>query len=307
MPDPDYIQGMADDSGIYADECNYDPRGHLNSPHHQEIAMATKPPPVVEDVAVKGEPPAPAQTGTEVAHWKDRMVALTKQTKAAEKPQGGFISLKGGRMTYADEILPGDKINAIIVDYRKDNEFYDKPYDAKTPATPRCWAIVRPHEELAPGEDVPEEDRQAPSCDVCPRNEWGSDLKGGKGKACKTSRRLHLFAADDCQNPEEIKKAAYMTMIPPATSTDNFQKLANQITGVLDCPIFGAVVEISVKPHDKFLYMVHYKIIEQIKDPGLLMALLARHETISQKPVVMPKPDAPEADRAARGATSGKF
>jgi hypothetical protein len=268
--------------------------------------MATKPAPEVVDAPVKGEE-APKQPGTEVAHWKERMVALAKQTKAAEKPQGGFISLKGGRMSYNDETLPGDKINAIIIDYRKDNEFYPEKYDSKNPATPLCWAIVRPHEVLAPGNDVPDEDKQAPTCDVCPRAEWGSALDGGKGKACKESRRLHLFAADDCQTPDDIKKASYMTMIPPATSTDNFQKLANQVVGVLDTPIFGAVVEVSVKQHDRFLYMVHYKIIEQIKDPGILMALLERHEQISAKPVNMPKKDDKPEDKAQRGAPSNKF
>jgi hypothetical protein len=275
------------------------------------------PKPPAEDITPKGEtpPPEPKKPGTEIANWKDRMAVLTKQTKLAEKPAGGFISFKGGRMTLADEIIPGDKLRCIIIDYRKDYEFYDKPYNPNVPAIPSCYAIVRPHEDLTPWSRDPEtgewkteasDPQVAPGvmCEDCPMFQWGSDLKGGKGKACKTSRRLHVFAADDCTNPADVARASYMTMIPPATSIDNFQKVANQIVNVLDTPIFGAVVEISVTPHDRFLFMVHFKIIEQIKDEGLMMALLTRHESISAKPVNMPKPDAEDAEKAARGAAT---
>lgn len=295
--------------------------------------MATKPADVA-DAPVKGEPPPAEKPKNEVAHWKDRMVALTKQTQVAEKPAGGFISFKGGRMTYQDELIPGDKIRCVIIDYRKDNEYYDQPYDAKKAAVPSCYAIVRPHEIQTPWrlprykEDVTGEgfihqdpyvtecedvqidamitdeggERRQATCEDCAMFQWGSDLKGGKGKACKTSRRLHVFAADDCDTPENISRAAYMTMIPPATSTENFQKCANQIVNVLNTPIFGAVVEVSVAPHDRFLYMVSYKLIEQIKDEDRLMALLRRHEQISAKPVNMPKSDAPDEAKAQRGA-----
>jgi len=280
----------------------------------------TMPKPPVEDISPKGDPlppqaPPPSKPGTELVHWKDRMAVLTKQTKLAEKPAGGFISFKGGRMTMGDELIPGDKLRCIIIDYRKDYEFYPNAYDSKVQAIPTCYAIVRPHEVLTPWTYDPLNDtwtteasdpqvEQGVACDDCPRFQWGSDLRGGKGKACKTSRRLHVFAADDCTNPSDVARAAYMTMIPPATSIDNFQKVANQITGVLDVPIFGAVVEISVAPHDRFLFMVHFKIIEQIKDDGLMMALLQRHESISAKPVNMPKPDADDAEKAARGAAT---
>lgn len=297
---------------------------HMNKP-------PVGPSPDVSDATPKGEPPPAAKPGTELVNWKDRMAVLTKQTKLAEKPAGGFISFKGGRMSYNDEVIPGDKLRAIIVDYRKDYEFYPNPYDPKVQAVPTCYAIVRPHEILTPwrlpreGEDTSKlvvsdstglvtdcEDPQidaGESCDVCPMFQWGSDLRGGKGKACKTSRRLHVFAADDCTTPDDIARASYMTMIPPATSVDNFQKVANQITNVLDTPIFGAVVEISVAPHDRFLFMVHFKLIEQIKDEGLLIALLRRHESISAKPINMPKPDAEESEKAQRGApaASKKF
>ena len=270
-------------------------------PHEKGPAMPTPKPPV--DEVVPKTPSEVEKPKNEIVHWRDKMTALVKQTQVAEKPQGGFISLKGGRMMYAGELLPGDKINAIIVDYRLDNQFYPDAYDVDKPATPKCWAIVRPYEEQKPQDDVPDEDKQAPACDGCPMLEWGSDTKGsGKGKACKGSRRLHILSADDCTNEEDIKRASYATMIPPGTSLENFQKFANQVVNVLKEPIFAVEVEISVRPHAKYQFMVYYKLLRQITDDGILQALLARHEVISSKPIVMPKPGDKDADKLQRGA-----
>lgn len=227
------------------------------------------------------------EPGTQLVHWRDKMVALTKKTQEAEKPQGGFISFKGGRMTYNDELLPNDKINAIIVDYRFDNEFYPEKYDPKKQVSPTCFAITRPDEIQAPHADA--EDPQNATCEGCIRNEWGSALDGGKGKACKTTRRLHIIAADDATSPEAIERASVMSMIPPATSVENFSTMMNQLNKVLDTAMFGAVVEISVKPHDRFLYQVHFKILQQIQNEELLQALMAKHEKTTARDITYPK------------------
>lgn len=234
----------------------------------------------VEEVQTK-------EPGTALVHWKDKMVAITKKTQEAEKPQGGFISFKGGRMTYNDEILPGDKINAIIVDYRFDNEFYPEKYDPKKQVSPSCFAITLPGDTQAPHKDA--EDPQNGTCEGCIRNEWGSALDGGKGKACKTSRRIHIIAADDARTVDGIERATVMSMIPPATSVENFSTCMNQITKVLDTAMFGAVVEISVKPHDRFLYQVHFKVLQQIQNEDMLQALMAKYEKQSARDITYPK------------------
>jgi len=93
---------------------------------------------------------------TAIVSWQDKMKGLISTTKEAEKPQGGFISFKGGRMTYADEILPGDKLECVMVDYRFCNEYYDKPYDPKNPRSPVCYAIKLPGEIMAPHKEAEE-------------------------------------------------------------------------------------------------------------------------------------------------------
>ena len=246
---------------------------------------------------------------TALVHWKDRMQAVKVVAQDAEKPQGGFISFKGGRMTYGDELLPGDKINAVIVDYRMENDLYLKKYVAGQVRSPDCFSIVAPDAIQIPSDDA--EFPQADTCDVCPMNEWGSasQIEGNdpnaRGKACKTSRRIMILAADDCTTVEKIAKAQVVTLIPPATSVDNFSTAMNQITKALDTAHFGAVVEISVKPHPKFLFQVHFKVLQQINNEDLLEALLARYEKESARVITYPKNS--EREGAAPPPQSKKY
>jgi hypothetical protein len=274
----------------------------------------------------------PKVTGTAVMSYKDRMAALVEQTKKAEAPAGGFISTKGSRLSVGDVRLPNDTIRAIVIEYRKDNEFYPNAYVAGQSAAPICSAIVRPHEILTPwrlpkeGEDLDlltldesgwvsdSPEPQVPAghgCDSCGMLEWGSAklIKGkagsGKGKACRESRRLHIFAADQCTTPEDVARAPYMTMIPPPTSLDNFKRFANEVTTVLKMPVFAAVVDITLVPNDAYMFMIEYKIVEAIRDEGILNALLTRHEQLITKTITPPKPSDDDSTKNARG--SNKF
>ncbi len=289
------------------------------------------PEPSVDDVIDKTQPKP--STSTEVMSYKDRMAALVAQTKKAEAPAGGFISTKGSRLSVGDVRLPNDTIRAIVIEYRKDNEFYPNAYVAGQSAAPICSAIVRPQEILTPWrkpreDDDPENvtydeatglvsdsvDPQVPAghgCDSCRMLEWGSAklIKGkqgsGKGKACRESRRLHLLAADQCTTPEDAARAPFMTLIPPPTSLDNFKRFANEVSTVLGLPVFAAVVDITLVPDDAYMFTIQYKIVEAIKDEGILNALLTRHEQLSGKHITPPKPSDDDDTKNSRG--SNKF
>lgn len=274
--------------------------------------MATKPKDTVDEPTI---PVSAEAKGTALVHWKDRMIAIKSVVQESEKPQGGFISFKGGRMSYGDELLPGDKINAIIVDYRMENALYRSKYVAGVTRSPDCWAIARPGEEQVPNRILDEDGNEqwgmdepqgmplgepqgiigVSNCEICWANEWGSAKHigdkdpGARGKACKTSRRIMVMAADDATTPEKIARASIMTMIPPATSTDNFQTMMNQVTKALDTAHFGAVVEISVKPHPKFLFQVHFKVLQQIQNDDIMQALIGRYEKETAKTITYPK------------------
>jgi len=108
--------------------------------------------------------------------------------------------------------------------------------------------------------------------------------------------------ADQCTTPGDVERAPFMTMIPPPSSLENFKAFANQVVHVLNKPIFGVVVEISVKPHDKYQFMVHYKVLDEITDEGIMFALLQRHEQIAAKQISLPKLNDDAATKDARGS-----
>lgn len=262
-------------------------------------------------------------------NWRERLAPMTAETKRAETPQNGFISFRNSRMSFNGVQLPGDKIRAIVVNYWKDNEYYDKKYVAGESNTPVCHAIVRPNEILTPwrmpreGENTEDLELDEDSglvtecsdvqvepgqtCESCEKSQWGSmgeraDGRKSKAPACRMSRRLQILAADQCTTPADVERAAVMTMIPPPTSIDNFQIFANQVSGVLDVPIFGVVVDISLQLHDKYMFMIHYVIVEKINDDEILYTLMKRHEALAARPVIMPKMDDSKEVRDQRGS-----
>jgi hypothetical protein len=258
-------------------------------------------------------PPVVAKT-TAVAmpgSWRDRMKAVAVKTAETEAPSGGFISFKSGRLTIGDQLMPGDKIECIVVDTLLHNKYFDTPYNANKVVPPACYAFAREEVELAPsqgdGKDNPgAEDPQSEYCLDCPMNEWGSDPKGGRGKACTNSRRLFLLPADVINSPDKASRADFIQCDLPPTSVRNYSKFANEAAAAGAAP-FQFVVELSVKPHDKTLFQVYFKPMEQIKDEAILEALAKRNWTNEQQPMpVYPTKDE-LAERDNGGTKSGKY
>jgi len=98
-----------------------------------------------------------------------------------------------------------------------------------------------------------------------------------------------IAASELARGVDGINKAQVVTMIHPATSIENFQKCMMQINDVLGTAMFGVVVEVSVKPHDRLLYQVHFKILRQIEDDDLMQALMAKYEKQSARDISYPK------------------
>lgn len=220
------------------------------------------------------------EPGTAIVSWKDKMLAVQKQSIEAEKPVGGFISFKGGRMTYNEMQIPGDKIQCVIVDYILENTYFDSKYDPDRPLSPVCYAFGRREKGMAPHEES--ENPQADSCEGCPQNEWGSAGEGSKGKACKNSRRLAILHADFATSPEKIHEGDLVFAKLPVTSVKNFSAFVNQVA-VLNLPPFGVICEMSVKPDNKTLFQVNFKAIKPIEGDDLLAALVAKNELAASK------------------------
>jgi hypothetical protein len=80
------------------------------------------------------------------------------------------------------------EFEAIILDQHPANAFWEKDIsESGGNATPDCFSMDGKY----PLPDL--ERRQWENCSDCPQNQYGSDPKTGKGKACKNMKRLHLI------------------------------------------------------------------------------------------------------------------
>lgn len=256
---------------------------------------------------------APRQTAVAMPiSWRDRMKQVAVKTAETEKPSGGFVSFKFGRLSIGDNVMPGDKIECVVVDYLLHNKYYDTPYNANKPSAPACYAFGRDEATLAPREEVGEEgedsynpgaeDPQSLLCAECPQNEWGSAGGGSKGKACTNSRRLWILPADVVASPDKARATDFLQCDLPATSIKNFSKFANDCASS-GLPPFAMVVEMSVKPHPTTLFQVHFKVIEQIKDEAVLEQLATRNWKREQEPL----PTYRTTEQLQERAASNKF
>jgi len=270
--------------------------------------MATKPEAHKTPAAEPGTAVA-APRPTAVAmpvNWRDRMKQVAVKTAEAEAPSGGFISFKSGRLSIGDNLMPGDKIECVLVDYLIHNKYFDTPYNANKPSPPACYAFGREEESMEPSEgdgneNPGAEDPQADYCSECPQNEWGSAGGGSKGKACTNSRRLWLLPASVVNSPDKVRVTDFIQCDLPVTSIKNFSKFANDCAASGNA-MFQFVVEMSVKPHPTSLFQVHFKAMEQIKDEAILEQLATRNWKHEQEPFPVYPTKAEMAERAAGGS-----
>ena len=106
-----------------------------------------------------------------------------------------------------------------------------------TPDSARLVAaneLAKPHPYAA---DQTEGNRIVNCKTNCPLNKWGSDRKGGAGKACKETRRLLI--------QEEEKRIPVILSLSP-TSLKPFKAYATKMTGDKSA-FFAVVTELGVK------------------------------------------------------------
>ncbi len=227
----------------------------------------------------------------ELVAWKERLAELAKKTEDAEKPTGHFITFSAGQMLFNGNPVPGNKMLAVAIDYIFENAWYPGKYDRNKPVSPSCYAFGRKDSELAPFPDC--EDPQHDVCDGCPKNDWGSDADGGRGKACKNSRRIALLHADSLKTPQEILEAAVAFCKLPVTSVRNWSTFANQCATVLKMPPLAVLVEMSVVPDPKTQFQVLFKAQSVITEDEILAALVQKQELVA-KNIMVPYPKNPE-------------
>lgn len=155
--------------------------------------------------------------------------AFKSREKAKPKLSGArSISTAGGSFKIGAEDV-GDFLELCIVDWAYTNTFYAGRYDPNVKRGPACAAVGREdHDNLLPFSG----DTYTPvhdACGDCPKNEWGSDPQGGRGKACKNAVRLVVAAVEDARMAQRDGLSAaqvstyYLTV--PVTSVQGLMKV----------------------------------------------------------------------------------
>ena len=169
---------------------------------------------------------------------RNRQFGLTEELAKGGFVKPAHISIKGNRFTlvsaqgdetpwqqlYLDVVIAGSNPLSLRV-------FYDpsKPYNPN--ASPEDQApLCSSDDGVGPREGVLQP--QAATCVQCPRNAWGSDPRGGKGKACNEYKRLAVAVVGD-PNP----LAAYMFGI----SGGSHKNLRDYAKYVADLPAQGGM------------------------------------------------------------------
>jgi|SRR5271155_480624 hypothetical protein len=203
----------------------------------------------------------PISKGKEIVNWEKELGEAAVKAAQSERPALAAISLRGGIMMYEKVAIPGNKLQCIIVASMMQRLFYPNPFNPNKPESPSCFAF---HD----GEDgvpwLPHEkvhDRQADTCALCPRSEWGSDLKGGKGKACKEVRKLAVIPGT------ESKEMALISI--PVMSVKNWSNYVNGVAASAKRPPWGVVTEISVHPDARSQFVVKFDLVDLLPESSL--------------------------------------
>ena len=235
----------------------------------QQAAQAPNPTAVA--VRASGAVALPADLAAELAQH-------AKQAAAVERPSVSKISLKGGMMSYMGGVVPGDKMDVIILVAVARNAYYKDPYNPDVIVNPTCFAIAEVTEDL---EMVPHENVSQPcnpTCEGCPKAEWGSEehRPNSRGKACKETRRLVVMPADAAKDAETVKKAELAILDVPVTSVKNYSNFVNAIATTVNLPMWACVTNLSLQRDPKVQFFLRFTPLSGLGDADVIRALQAR-------------------------------
>lgn len=201
----------------------------------------------------------------EIVNWEEVLAADARAVAAVETPRVGKISLRAGQMTYEGNPVPENKLECVILASAVERAYYTSAFDPNHITSPACFALSITGEAMRP--DPASTEPQHTDCATCPMNAWGSDPKGGRGKACKEGRRLVIMAV-----PKDAESAAAADMALlriPVTSVRYWAAYVNTVAASWQRPPYAIITEISVAPDARTQFRVGFKTVGVLSDDVL--------------------------------------
>ena len=219
--------------------------------------------------------------------------ALAIQSRIGQ-PSGNRISLtKKQTFKLPSGVEIPAPLEAIILDFVSLNLYYETGYDPNNITPPVCAAVGTDVATMAPFADA--FDKQCDTCAACPMNQWGSDPKGGKGKACSNTRLLALLPTDADES------SPIWTVRVSATGLKSFDGYVSSVARSFGAPPIVVVTEITF---DENLDYPSLRFGNPTPvAPDLLSLAMARREEARE--ILNTKPDF-DALRAAAAAAPAK-
>lgn len=254
--------------------------------------------------------------GTAVATWEEELAKQAEVASVMEANSGGgqFFSIRAGVLQWQDAPLPGNEMAVIILDSILENVYYEGEYDPDNPQGPTCFAFGRDEKDIAPHEIVVAAGNdQAPACNGCPMNEFGSADKG-KGKACKNTRRLAMIPAgkfmkdgslDLIEDLEHYETAEPGYMKLPVMSVKGYSTFVKQVATSLRRPPFGIVTRVKVIPDPKSQFRVVFEPLMNV--PNELMGIIMKRNEEVKSVIDFPYAPTEEQEAPVRGKAKKKI
>lgn len=244
-------------------------------------------------------------TGKTVVKWDEelaRRAAIASKMEENSLGMGSSIGTKGGILVYRDNPIPGNKVNVVVLDHAFLNAWYLERFDPDNPAPPDCFSLQKAGDDPGKAEKLmkPHEkstDPQSDKCSICPKNEWGS-ADTGRGKACSNNRRLVLITEDGLEDPAN---AQIVTIKVPTTSVKMWAGYVSNIADVKKRPPLGVVTEISLVPHAKHQFEMHFKLVREV-DGDIIGAIIDKADEKATQDVLMAPFQPKDDEKPARGA-----
>lgn len=150
------------------------------------------------------------------------------------------------------------ELDIAILAYPPQRTFWVKSLDesggASTPPDCKSWDMLKP--------DPSSPDKQAEKCSACPNSQWGSDPKGGDGKACKESVAVIAY---------DFPRDQFLWMRFGGTALKPFKNYISALTG-RRLPAFSVRTKVTLKPESEgtFQWLVPvFTITEYLKPDGV--------------------------------------
>lgn len=213
--------------------------------------------------------------GNAVVTWQDKVKAYAVAAVESERPAGQFFSIRSGTLSFGGVPVPNNVMDVVVIASLHENTYYPERFDPDKPASPVCYAFSYDGQNMFPHNECSEP--QSPEgCKVCKHNKFGSDPKGGRGKACKNVRRLALIAAGSLKDATAVQGATVGYLRVPVTSVAHYQRFVAAVAAK-QLPPFAVVCRIKVVPDPKSMVRVEFDPLQPV-DQGVLQAVLERHE-----------------------------